>query len=145
MRADLVRMLFLLLGLLFVGLGLIGAFLPVLPTTPFMIVALACFARSSQRFHDWLFSHPLFGPTLQQWHHHRVIPPMAKAASVTAMMGSMIYVAAFSNAPWYLVTAMGLFIAFSAWFILSKPGTPPASEARKETSCISSLWTKWNR
>jgi uncharacterized membrane protein YbaN (DUF454 family) len=126
MRADLVRILFLLLGLLFVGLGLIGAFLPVLPTTPFMIVALACFARSSQRFHDWLFNHPLFGPPLQQWHHHRVIPPMVKAASVTAMMGSMIYVAAFSNAPWYLVTAMGLFIAFSAWFILSKPRYPPS-------------------
>lgn len=129
-----VRVLFLLLGLCCVGLGLLGALLPVLPTTPFMILALACFARSSPRFHDWLFNHPLFGPPLQKWQHHRVIPPMAKAASVTAMGVSLIYVAAFSTAPWYLVTAMGLFIAYGAWFILSKPSAPPAFEARKEAS-----------
>ena len=115
------RGVFLILGLLCVGLGLLGAILPVLPTTPFMILALGCFARSSERFHDWLYSHPLFGPPLQQWDQHRVIPPIAKLASVTAMAISMYVVVMYSSAPWYALAAMGFFLMAAAGYILSKP------------------------
>lgn len=120
------RPLLLGLGLAFVGLGLLGTVLPVLPTTSFMILALWCFARSSKRFHDWLYHHRVFGPPLQQWDQHRVIPPLAKIVAVTAMVASMVYVVLFSTAPWYLIAAMAVVIAYGAWFILTKPSRAPA-------------------
>ncbi|CAA6605074.1 conserved membrane hypothetical protein [Rhodospirillaceae bacterium LM-1] len=120
-RAPLLRALFLALGFVCVALGLLGVFLPVLPTTPFMILALWCFARSSERFHRWLLTHRIFGPSLQKWERHRVIPPLAKIASIGAMTASMIYVVLFSQAPWYAMSGMGLVVVYAAWYILSKP------------------------
>jgi len=120
------RPLLLGLGLAFVGLGLLGTVLPVLPTTPFMILALWCFARSSKRFHDWLYHHRVFGPPLRQWDQHRVIPPAAKIVAVTAIAASMVYVVLFSAAPWYAIAAMGVVIAYGAWFVLTKPSRAPA-------------------
>ena len=73
------------LGWAFVAVGLVGVFLPVLPTTPFILLALWCFARSSERFHHWLYHHPRLGPYARAWHEHRVIPPRAKLLSVTMM------------------------------------------------------------
>ena len=68
------------LGFFFVALGAIGATLPVLPTVPFMILALWCFAKSSEKFHNWLYHHKIFGPQLQSWDKYKVIPPTAKIA-----------------------------------------------------------------
>jgi len=72
---------YLVLGLTFVGLGVVGAFLPVLPTTPFMILAAACFARSSTRLENWLLGHSRFGPLLRDWRARGAIPRPAKFAS----------------------------------------------------------------
>ncbi|MFC5384545.1 YbaN family protein [Aquamicrobium segne] len=72
------RYVFLALGFFFVALGFIGAFLPVLPTTPFLILAAACFARSSQRLELWLLDHPRFGPLLRDWRLRGAIPRKAK-------------------------------------------------------------------
>ena len=76
------RPLLFILGWLLFGLGFVGAFVPVLPTTPLMLLALWCFARSSNRFHDWLYAHQVFGPPLQQYREHRVIPLVAKCVAV---------------------------------------------------------------
>jgi uncharacterized membrane protein YbaN (DUF454 family) len=122
------RPLLLVAGLVFVGLGLLGVVLPVLPTTPFMILAVWCFARSSRRLHDWLYHHRLFGPPLRQWDRHRVIPPIAKVASISAMTASMVYVLLHSTAPWYSIAAMGAVILYGAWYILTKPSRAPADE-----------------
>lgn len=115
------RALFLILGLLSAGLGLLGAVLPILPTTPFMILALWCFARSSERFHGWLYHHRLFGPPLQLWEQHQVIPPIAKLAAVSAMVISMVTVTLFSATPWYGLAAMTVFLAAAAAYILTRP------------------------
>lgn len=117
--------LLLALGFVFVGLGGLGAVVPVLPTTPLLILALWCFARSSERFHSWLYNHRLFGPPLQAWERHRVIPPLAKIAAVGSMLASVGYVCLFSTAPWYAIAAMIAFIVYAMWYILSKPSFPP--------------------
>ena len=61
------RTLWTLAGVVAFLVGLIGAFLPLLPTVPFMILAAFCFARGSERFHDWLIEHPQFGPAIVDW------------------------------------------------------------------------------
>lgn len=76
------RILFVSAGLFFVVLGVVGAFLPILPTTPFMILAAGCFARSSPRLEAWLLSHPVFGPMLRDWRERGAIPRRAKMAAV---------------------------------------------------------------
>jgi uncharacterized membrane protein YbaN (DUF454 family) len=73
-------------GLLFVGLAGLGIFLPVLPTTPLLLLALACFARSSERLHGWLLSHRIFGPFLKHWHETRSMPRRAKIAAVASIV-----------------------------------------------------------
>lgn len=126
------RVVLLCLGWAFVGLGILGVVLPVLPTTPFMLVALWCFARSSERFHAWLYNHALFGPPLRQWERHRVIPLRAKAVALAAMTASMVYMAFFSGAHELLIGLAGIVIAFGAWFILTKPSRAPAEERKDE-------------
>jgi uncharacterized protein len=65
-------------GWLAVGLALLGVFLPLLPTTPFLLVAAACFARSSPKLHAKLLAHPRLGPFLEQWRRDRSVPLAAK-------------------------------------------------------------------
>jgi uncharacterized membrane protein YbaN (DUF454 family) len=66
------------IGLASVGLAVIGIFLPVLPTTPFLLLAIACFARSSEKFHARLLSNKTFGPTIRHWETSKSIPRKAK-------------------------------------------------------------------
>ena len=74
------------LGTLFLVLGIIGAFLPIMPTTPFLLLATACFARSSRRFYNWLMNHPVFGPLIVEWRTYRSIPWRAKLMAITMMI-----------------------------------------------------------
>ena len=79
------RWLLLTLGWLFVVLGVAGAILPVLPTTPFILLAAACFARSSERFYAWLLENRIFGPLIRDWRAHRAIPRRAKWLAIGAI------------------------------------------------------------
>lgn len=110
-----------IMGWAFVGLGVVGAFLPVMPTTPFMLVALWCFAKSSDRFHGWLFNHPVFGPPLRDWEIDRVIPLYAKVIALSSMAASIVYVVGFTQAPWWAMAIMATTCTAGAVFILSKP------------------------
>ncbi|WP_395335940.1 YbaN family protein [Novosphingobium sp. BL-8H] len=84
-RGRAARWVWLTLGLALVGVGVIGIFVPLLPTTDFMILALPCFARSSPRLEAWLLNHPRFGPGLRAWRAERAIPRHAKYASWIGM------------------------------------------------------------
>ena len=116
-----------LTGWVFVALGVIGAFLPAMPTTIFMLLALGCFAKSSPRFHGWLYHHRVFGPSLQLWEQHHVIPRTAKIISITMMSGSLVYIVFFTQQPVYVSIIAGLVMLYGAWFILSKPSVIPKS------------------
>ena len=116
-----IRILYFVLGWVFFALGAVGVILPVLPTTPFMILALWAFAKSSQRFHNWLYNHPLFGPPLQKWQQHRVIPLPAKVLSISMMSLSFTYLVFYRNLQLYWLVLTAALMLYAAWFILTKP------------------------
>jgi uncharacterized membrane protein YbaN (DUF454 family) len=126
------RPLLFILGWLLFGLGFVGVFVPVLPTTPIMLLALWCFARSSDRFHDWLYTHRVFGPPLQQYHQHKVVPLVAKCVAVLFMTASLVYVFVFLTTAVWVKVLMTASMAFGAWFILSKPSLPPEEASEPE-------------
>jgi len=74
------------LGFVFVGLAAPGIFLPLLPTTPFLIVAAACFAKSSERWHGWLLNNRTFGPIIRNWEVNRCVSPTTKLISVCSIL-----------------------------------------------------------
>ena len=119
------RHLYFVLGWCFFIIGGIGAFLPVLPTTPFMLLALWAFSKSSQRFHDWLYHHRLFGPPLQQWTEYRVIPRMAKVMAVSVMLLSCSYLIFYSQIHAGIKVLAILPMLYGMYFILTKPSQRP--------------------
>ncbi|WP_457981057.1 YbaN family protein [Ectopseudomonas composti] len=86
-----VRYLLLTIGWLSVALGVIGIFLPVLPTTPFLLLAAACFVRSSRRFYLWLVMHPHLGPWIRDYLDGEGIPRKAKVYALSLMWASIAF------------------------------------------------------
>ncbi|MFI8740354.1 YbaN family protein [Stutzerimonas zhaodongensis] len=84
-RNPVARYVLLVIGWLSVTLGIIGIFLPVLPTTPFLLLAAACFVRSSRRFYDWLVTHPRLGPWFCDYLEGKGIPLKGKVYAITTM------------------------------------------------------------
>ncbi|MDX1654010.1 MAG: YbaN family protein [Candidatus Competibacteraceae bacterium] len=123
------RLLLLSLGWICVALGAAGVLLPLLPTTPFLIVAAWAFARSSRHFADWLHNHVHFGPLLRDWDSHRVIPLPAKLLSTTFMTASLLYLWLGTDvATPHLLSALVVLVLVSG-YIWSKPHRrPPGSD-----------------
>lgn len=85
------RILLVFAGTVFVALGVIGAVLPILPTTPFLLLAAGCYARSSERLHGWLLASRWFGPSIRDWQEHRAISARAKIIALTMIVASFAY------------------------------------------------------
>ncbi len=99
-----------ILGLISLGLGILGAFLPVLPTTPLLLLAAALFLRGNRRLYDWLLNHPKLGPYITNFIKHRSIPLRIKIISVSTLWITLLYCAIFVAEHWAL---RAMFIAIA--------------------------------
>ena len=118
------RAAYLVIGLLFVGLGVLGAFLPVLPTTPFLLISLWAFSKSSLRLERWLLEHKRFGPGLVAWRTNRVIPLPAKLAAWGSMIASLTLMIVTGRSVIVIAGAAGV-MAIGAGYVASRPSRPP--------------------
>lgn len=100
-----------ILGLIALGLGILGAFLPVLPTTPFLLLAAALFLRGNKDLHHWLMSHPKLGTYISNFTEHKAIPLRVKIVSVAMLWLTLLYCAIFVAGHWAL---RAMFIAIAA-------------------------------
>lgn len=80
-----------LLGFISLGLGIIGAFLPLLPTAPFILLSAALFSRSSDKMHKWLYNHRIFGEILRNFKEKKTIPLYVKITSISMMWLSILF------------------------------------------------------
>ena len=83
--STLTRRIWIILGSLFLGLGILGALLPLLPTTPFLVLSAACYARGSERFYNWLLNNRWFGNYIRNYLEGKGIPWKSKAATIALL------------------------------------------------------------
>jgi uncharacterized membrane protein YbaN (DUF454 family) len=117
------RILLIIIGVLSLVLGGIGVVLPLLPTTPFVLVAAIAFANSSERLHDWLLAHRVFGPLIDNWRRYGAISRRAKALSILSMAAILI-ISFLLAAPTHVIVIQAVVLSTSAIFILSRPVAP---------------------
>jgi len=114
------RLVWMAFGLVSLALGAAGAVLPLLPTTPFVLLAAFCFARSSPQFHSWLINHPTFGPAIMDWRHERAISKRGKVAGSIAM-GLAFAVSLLLRVPWTVIIVQAIVFVPVLLFIWSRP------------------------
>lgn len=115
------RSLYMLAGLLMTALGIIGAFLPLLPTTPFLLVAVWCFSRSSPRLEHWLLNHRTLGPPLTNWRREGAIAARAKIVAVCLIVVSYGFFYYRTQPSLLLAGIVALILSGSVLFILTRP------------------------
>lgn len=114
------KTLLVILGALALLLGLIGIFVPLLPTTPFLLLAAALWVRSSPKLYGWLLAHRRLGPYIRNFRENRAIPLHAKILSVTLLWGTLLYcIVAVVNAWWWAQLALFAVAVGVTWHILS--------------------------
>lgn len=119
--SRMVRALLWIVGSISLALGIIGIVLPGLPTTPFILLAAACYAKASPRLHAWLLNHRLFGPMLRDWEANRSLTRRTKTIAV----GSMLVMVSFSiwsfRHRWIAQVVLVVLGAIGAWVVLRIP------------------------
>ncbi|MBR3884166.1 MAG: YbaN family protein [Bacteroidaceae bacterium] len=96
------RVIYILFGTISLMLGIIGIFLPILPTTPFLLLSAALYFRGSTRLYDWLLGHPHLGPYIKNFREHRAIPLRVKILSVSMVWITLLNCAIFVAEEWWL-------------------------------------------
>lgn len=123
MLAHAKRISLILIGLSSLALGAIGIFVPLLPTTPFVLVSAIAFANSSERLHQWLIDHDVFGPLIANWRRHGAISRHTKIISILSM-GAIILISLFMAVPTHVLVIQAVVLSISATFILTRPLPP---------------------
>jgi uncharacterized membrane protein YbaN (DUF454 family) len=118
------RLTWLVVGFVALALGALGIALPLLPTTPFVILAAFAFAQSSEKLHQWLLDHNVFGPLIDNWRRHGAISRRAKIASVVSMV-AVLAISLAMALPMVVIVVQLVVLGAAALFILTRP-EPPA-------------------
>lgn len=114
-----------IVGLVSLGLGILGIFLPLLPTTGFLLIAAFCFARSSPVLHDWLVNHRHLGAPITSWRDHRAISTRSKRMAVASMAAAFLLSVALGMAAWVLALQAVVLSAVGT-YLVTRP-TPPSA------------------
>lgn len=115
-----VKIALVILGVVSLGLGILGIFLPLLPTTPLLLLAAWCFVRSSPRLYDWLLNHPHLGEYIRNFREHHAIPLRVKIVSVTLVWLTLGYCIMDVVDEWWCAQIGLLLLAVAiTWHILS--------------------------
>ena len=114
------RIIYLSIGWLAVGCGVLGTFLPIIPTVPFLLIAVWAFGRSSDHLRERLLSNPVFGPDIRRWQEQGAIRRPAKFLAV-GMMAASVGIAALLHIPAYAIALQASILGVAALFILSRP------------------------
>ena len=117
------RAIWILVGVVALVLGAVGVFLPLLPTTPFILLAAVAFANSSERLHTWLIRHNLFGPLISNWRRHGAISRTAKLIAVVSMV-AVVAVSIVLQVPAWIIVVQVIALSAVALFVLSRPLPP---------------------
>lgn len=117
------RYLYLIIAWTCLGFGFAGIFLPLLPTTPFLLAALWAFSKSSPELSNWVRNHPTMAPYIRDWDENRTIPVKAKIAAVAMMAGSLTWLALGTQMPAFVVTGVGLFLTMVAVWLVTRPSS----------------------
>lgn len=96
------KYLFVMLGSVSLALGVLGIFLPVLPTTPFLLLSAMLYLRSSQRLYGWLMSHKHLGPYIRNFQEYKAIPLRVKIVSVSLVWATLLYCTVFVARVWWM-------------------------------------------
>lgn len=120
------RPLWFTVGVTSLAAGAAGAVLPLLPATPFLLLAAYAFARSSPQFHAWLLDHPRFGPVIDDWRRHRCIARRTKVISL-AMIAATLAASVALGVPAWLLAVQAVVLSGSALFIATRPDRPQPS------------------
>lgn len=118
------RPFYFILGWISLLLALIGVPLPLLPTTPFVLLAAFCFSRSSTRFHQWLINNRLFGPIIIEWETYGVIPLKVKFLATFMMLTMVSYPLLFKDLPIWAIVSVITVIIIALSYIWSRPSYP---------------------
>lgn len=127
------KLVWLTLGFVFTGIAYIGIFVPLLPTTTFALAAAFCFAKSSDRFQQWILNHKVFGTVIRNWNERKVYPTKAKYIMAISMAISLLLLTIFTQ-NWILV-GITLFVmtAILVW-AWRYPGSVEEFNRRKESN-----------
>lgn len=124
MLKSTIRILFVVFGWFFVALGIIGILLPLVPTTPFLLLAAFCFSKGSERIHNWILNHRFLGPPIKDWQQFGVIRKRAKLMATFLITLFLGYPILFVSVHWGVkVFLMGLGVSLLL-FINSRPSEP---------------------
>ena len=115
-----IRIWFLVLGAVSLILAIVGIVLPGLPTTPFLLLAAYGFSRSSNRIHDWLITHNVFGPLITNWEERGAISQRAKILALASMV-AVFALSLFLNVPLWALAMQGVILIAVAIFVATRP------------------------